>query len=219
LRAIGSAPENIDAIFITHEHRDHVSGAEVFCARYGTPIHIIAPCFENTACAADFIVHPPIFEEILNDIVVKSFVTLHDSMGSVGYIIERRGGGVKLGLVTDLGVVTQSVAEALLGCNAAVIESNYDEEMLRYGEYPLELKHRISSHIGHLGNRECAELAALLAAYGTTDIMLAHISHENNTQAKALAATTEELARRGLDARVSVAGRDSATLFYERNEV
>jgi phosphoribosyl 1,2-cyclic phosphodiesterase len=101
----------------------------------------------------------------------------------VGYRITVNEGDAiaTVGYATDLGVITPAVEEGLLGCEAVVLESNHDEEMLMTGPYPYYLKKRIASRRGHLSNPESALLAAHLCATGTRGLMLAHLSAENNT--------------------------------------
>ena len=113
---------------------------------------------------------------------VKAFSTPHDSRASVGYRLsfERDGEKVSIAYATDTGHVTDKMRENLLGCFAAVIESNHNVDMLMNGPYPYELKQRIRSNKGHLSNTDCAALASLLAQNGTKSIMLAHLSEENN---------------------------------------
>ena len=113
---------------------------------------------------------------------VQSFPTPHDSRASVGYRIEipHKGGVFRLGYATDIGHVSQDVENGLLGCDAVILESNHDYDMLMTGPYPYDLKKRIASRRGHLANPDSAALAARLCARGTTKLMLAHLSQENN---------------------------------------
>jgi len=115
----------------------------------------------------------------MGEISVQSFKTPHDADGSTGYSL--RAGGRKLVFVTDLGSLTDEVVTASLGADMAVIEANHDLEMLKTGPYPRFLKQRILSARGHLANRDSAWFAVLLADSGTKNILLAHLSQENNT--------------------------------------
>ncbi|NCC68590.1 MAG: hypothetical protein EOM14_10445 [Clostridia bacterium] len=119
---------------------------------------------------------------ILGDISVTAFQTMHDTPESVGYRIDAES---SFGLCTDLGCITDAVREALCGVAAAVIESNHDEDMLRYGAYPAFLKRRILSDHGHLSNEKSGELAGFLAQNGAKTLVLGHLSRENNTPEKA----------------------------------
>ncbi len=181
LASIGLAPEDINAIFLTHSHSDHVSALKVWCSHYHTPVHASAAVCEDVMnkCGEVLVSHPIVFEEQVGDILVKSFPTDHDVFGSVGYRIE--ADGISLGVATDLGRVTEYVKTGLCGCRAAVIESNHDVDMLLRGPYPPELKQRILSRFGHLSNESGAEFARFLADNGAEKLMLAHLSEINNT--------------------------------------
>ena len=115
---------------------------------------------------------------------ITSFATPHDSSASVGYRIEiplSKEKSFCIGYATDIGYVTPAVEENLTGCDAVILESNHDPEMLKTGPYPYELKKRIASRRGHLSNPDSALLASHLCAGKTRSLMLAHLSAENNT--------------------------------------
>ena len=185
---IGEDIQNVDAIFVTHEHSDHVSALEIISKKYHIPIYmteISARKFDSCPNAA---IHSCLnrrgvdFCEQIGSIRVSSFRTPHDSNMSVGYKIcfEKDGKCISLGYATDIGYVSPEVRENLSGCDAVVLESNHDVDMLWAGPYPQELKQRVASNGGHLSNAECAKLASELACSGTRAFMLAHLSAENN---------------------------------------
>lgn len=187
LRAVGSAPENISAIFVTHEHIDHVRGLDVFCKNRKIPVHITRPSAGNLPYVAGaalcdcFVMHDILFSEnIGDDINIYSFATSHDSACSVGYRIDFADTGESFALATDTGYVTDGMRAAMSDVNYCVLEANYDESMLMCGSYPYPLKRRILSSSGHLSNDDSADFAAELEASGTKGIMLAHLSRENN---------------------------------------
>lgn len=184
LRTAGTDPASVDAVFITHEHSDHISAAEVFSKKYGIPIHITKQSAyalgDNAAACA--VVHPPVCSVTVGDATVESFVLPHDSEMCVGYRVTNGGGSV--GIATDMGTA-DAAEDALSGCRAVMIEANHDEAMLRSGPYPADLKMRIASGHGHLSNAACGRLAVALAKSGTAKIVLAHLSRENNTPEKA----------------------------------
>ena len=192
LAAAGVAEDAIRAVFVTHEHNDHVSALPVFLKKHPIPVHIQrASAYKlanQPAVAPCLCLHPPIFEEQVGCIRVRSFPTPHDSMGSVGFRIEisqADGSLLRLGYATDIGYVTKEIEEGLWGCDAVILESNHDPDMLRNGPYPYELKRRIASNRGHLSNPDSAALAARLCSAGTRGLMLAHLSQENNEPALA----------------------------------
>ena len=187
LNEIGKNIDEIDAIFITHEHRDHVAALEILLKYHKIPVHIVGASarklllkgldvYEDILC-----IHSPLFTVEIGDMKISSFPTPHDSDFSVGYRIEI--GEKTVGYATDIGYVTEEIKNALCGCESVVLECNHDEEMLMNGPYPYDLKLRIRSNKGHLSNSACAEFASELCFVGTKNILLAHISEENNDPA------------------------------------
>ena len=195
LTEIGSDITKISAIFITHEHTDHVSSLEVISKKHAIPIHInnlSATRFDRDSGAyihKNLVRHPENdFSVTVGDLKITAFRTPHDSIMSVGYKIEtnRDVSCPPIAVATDIGYVTENIRKNLMGCEAVVIESNHDEQMLMRGPYPYELKKRILSNVGHLSNRASAELCSELAQNGTKAFLLAHLSAENNTPELAL---------------------------------
>ncbi len=184
LTGLGTSLKNIDAIFITHEHSDHVSGLEIISKKYHIPIHISAPSYPKVAYHGSFVSqcakeHDSHYEVSVGSLTVSSFEIPHDSIQNLGYIIKSED--ESLGIATDIGHVTPEIKERLCGCKTAIIESNHDKFMLVAGKYPEFLKHRILSERGHLANEDSAELCLYLAQNGTSSITLAHLSRENNS--------------------------------------
>ena len=208
LKEIGADIEEIQGIFVTHDHHDHTSALEVLSKKREIPIHMTersAELFDrypDSPVHARLVRHTPIFTETVGELTVTSFPTPHDSRMSVGYRIEfSDGDGTRaFGVATDIGYVSDDVRAGLRGCEAVVLESNHDPDMLTDGPYPYELKKRIRSNRGHLSNPDSAAFAAELAACGTWSFMLAHLSEENNEPTLAL----EEAERAISDPRVSV---------------
>lgn len=188
LRSIGADIESICAIFITHEHCDHISALETLSKKHHIPIHmtnVSAKKLDRDPTAAVhtcLVRHDTVFSEQIGDITVTSFPTPHDSMMSVGYRIEfcAEDGNHIFGVATDIGHVSAPIKDGLCGCEAVVLESNHDEQMLMEGRYPYDLKLRIRSKRGHLSNHDSALFAADLVEHGTRGFILAHLSEENN---------------------------------------
>ena len=128
---------------------------------------------------------------------MEPFATPHDAAGSVGYVLS--GGGRTMALCTDLGHVTDQVRQAVAGCDLLVCETNYDPDWMRTGPYPYALKQRIMGDRGHLSNQDGAELAAMGVQSGASIVVLAHLSAENNTPARALETVRRRLRAMGCD--------------------
>jgi phosphoribosyl 1,2-cyclic phosphodiesterase len=209
---IGESIENIDAIFITHEHHDHISALRTLSHKHKIPIHILissAMIFrglqDEKLCDCLVMHKGDSFEADVKGLHVKAFPTPHDSMGAVGYRLTFDNGCEECAIAvsTDIGFVTDTLKENLTGCRAIVIESNHDKEMLKNGPYPQELKARIASKHGHLSNVECAALASELYSSGTRHILLAHLSEENNLPELAYNETFASVAVDDLDLKVA----------------
>ena len=209
LKALGLAVSDCDGILVTHEHSDHVKGIPILSRT--VPVHMIEDCAPFITCDLTHRhVHPSLFTQTVGCMEVTSFVTPHDSHGSVGYVIRMPGHSV--GIATDLGYLPGGILGLLCTCDAVVLESNYDEDMLRTGRYPYSLKQRILSDYGHLSNRDCAEGVRALCGAGVQNILLSHLSEENNTPTLAFRASSEAAeAVAGNRVRLAVADRIAPT--------
>jgi len=186
LSSIGANINNIKGIFITHEHSDHITGVGVLSRRYNIPI------FANSKTMASMeklgILKKIPAENIrvidltpvkIGNIEITAYPISHDASCPCGYLVTRNN--VKeFAITTDTGVVTEAIAKAVTGTKTIVLESNHDISMLEFGPYPFVLKQRIKSELGHLSNDDAAKFAVYLARNGTSNIILGHLSHENN---------------------------------------
>lgn len=174
----------VRAVFITHEHADHVSGLKLLTRNTGIPVYGTKRTLQRLCDTDKIAPNSPVIDIVGKSIPcagneVTCFNTPHDAIHSCGYRITTED-GKNCAVCTDLGHVTDEVDSALIGCRLVLIEANYDEEMLRHGPYPLYLKERILSQNGHLSNHSCGRQVDRLIRQGTTHIILGHLSQDNN---------------------------------------
>lgn len=181
---IGADADNISNIFITHEHNDHVKGLKVFSKKHKIRAVMTQGTYEALSRTDALenveeccIITPDGVD--LGCMLVKAFGTSHDSKESCGYTVEMANGR-KVAVATDLGIMTDTVFDAIKGADLVMLESNHDVNMLQCGGYPYILKRRILGVKGHLSNDACAETVAKLIKTGTTRFFLGHLSRENN---------------------------------------
>jgi phosphoribosyl 1,2-cyclic phosphodiesterase len=214
MAAIGVSADAVNALLVTHEHSDHVSGVPVFARRHHVPVFATY----RTARAADLAAEPGCDvhalrageECVIGEVRVRPFRTSHDAVEPVGYVFTSPG-GIRLGIATDLGVLTAEVAEALAGCHIIGIEANHDDAMLANGPYPPFLKRRIASERGHLSNRDASHALELLAHDGLRQVIGLHVSRKNNTPGLARRALAARAAAIGLGCEVDVVAQDRPT--------
>lgn len=223
LTHLGVEPGELAAIILTHEHGDHTRGAGVFARAHGTPLHMT----EGTrqACAGILkggeTVHTyrPGRPVTIGDLEIEPFITVHDARDPVAVAVCDPATGLRLGIATDLGRPGVQTRHALRGCDALVIESNHDEEMLWAASYPPAVKSRIASSHGHLSNQAAAALAAELLSPGLSVVVLAHLSEETNTPGLARSVMERALRKRGYGGQVVVADGDRPTPLFDLAEL
>jgi phosphoribosyl 1,2-cyclic phosphodiesterase len=216
LAAAGGAIADVRAVLLTHEHSDHVRGAGTLLEKLGVPVY----ASEGTARAARL--PGPLFGDVrraeagrdlvIGDLHVRVTRTPHDGTESVCYVFAD-GGGRRIGVATDLGHLSPGVCEALANCEVLGLEANHDVDMLRDGPYPLVLKRRILSEVGHLSNDDAADGLARLVGARTGAVVALHVSRHNNTPALAGRAFAEALAALGARVTLDVAAHDRPTMW------
>ncbi len=199
LAAIGEDAEKLDAILITHEHSDHVSGLVALARLLNVPIFItrltahsipwgdFTPTLDSFGAGTRFSV---------GDIEVNSFTIPHDAIDPVGFCFEAQG--VKVGLVTDLGYITDSIRFHLRATDLLVLESNHDLEMLRVGPYPWSVRQRIMGRMGHLSNDATCDFIRKDLDTRTSTLVLGHLSEHNNHPATVRIQAENALCGKGL---------------------
>jgi phosphoribosyl 1,2-cyclic phosphodiesterase len=192
LQAVGVAPETLDAILLTHEHGDHVTGLEVFCRKYPVPIY----CNPRTAeslrldglaefSSWRFFETGSVF--LLKDLEVQTFYVPHDAVDPVAFVFANGAGAI--GFLTDLGYAPRLALERLREVHTLVIETNHDERMLQDDmKRPWSVKQRILSRHGHLSNAAAARLVADIGGKHLSRVILGHLSRECNRPELALSA-------------------------------
>lgn len=178
---LGLAMDLIRAVFISHEHSDHISGLKTLLKKYPVPVFITPQTLRNGKLRfeANLINHFVAHEVVrIGDLRVTAFPKFHDACDPHSFIVT--DGSVNIGVFTDIGQVCEHLTIHFSQCHAAFLESNYDEVMLSEGRYPWYLKNRITSGKGHLSNRQALDLFLNHRPAHMTHLLLAHLSKENN---------------------------------------
>lgn len=201
LKRINVSPHDIDAVFITHDHSDHIKGAGIFSRRFKTPVYAT----EGTWRVMSESVGPmdggnvKVIERErafkFKDMEIVPFDIPHDAAEPVGFSVF--SDGAKVTVATDIGRPSDELAEMLEGCDIVLIEANHDVEMLKAGPYPFYLKKRILGDLGHLSNIAAGELLDSIFSPRLKHVYLGHLSAENNTPMLAYETVTDILKRGG----------------------
>ncbi|EFK06644.1 metallo-beta-lactamase domain protein [delta proteobacterium NaphS2] len=211
MAAVGVSPQSLDAIFVTHEHTDHVKGVGVLARRYNLPVYAnreTLDCAQKALGKLPSVISFQTGETLtINNLSIETFTKCHDAADPTALVF--RNNGIKIGLVTDMGRSTRLAEDRLRACNVLILEFNYDPTMLSEGPYPLDLKRRIHGSEGHLSNQQAGELLETLSHDDLEYLVLAHLSETNNTPDKALSAAKAVLENRGLKGTRIVVGKQA----------
>jgi phosphoribosyl 1,2-cyclic phosphodiesterase len=225
LLRVGVDPATMDAILVTHEHADHIKGIGILSRKFDLPVFATEGTWEGmygkigAVSDKNRIIIDPEQDFFMGSIDVTPFPIPHDANQPVGFAFEVFG--AKLVVATDLGCVKEGWLSHVVGADAVLLESNYDPDMLRAGPYPYELKKRILSRRGHLSNDDAGMVAVELARNGTRQIILGHLSKENNFPELAMRSCELALQMNGIapheDVLLYIARRDGNTGMFSIN--
>lgn len=182
MKRLGLSMQKVKAIFISHEHSDHIRGLPVLARRFQLPVYITDDTLRSGGMQVEspeiiaFRGHEPVQ---VGGLTVTAFPKFHDAADPHSFIV--RGSGITVGVFTDIGVTCEPLVQHFRQCHAAFLEANYDEEMLDKGKYPLFLKNRIRGGHGHLSNRQALELFVAHRPSFMSHLLLSHLSRENNS--------------------------------------
>jgi phosphoribosyl 1,2-cyclic phosphodiesterase len=218
---IGESPEDLDAVLITHEHSDHVSGLARLARwreKKKKPVAIFVS--RLTAPAVDWAdVPPPPLEHFqagsgwtIGNIVVQSFTIPHDAVDPVGFCFYAEG--VKIGIATDLGYMPESIKIHLRRVQMLLLESNHDLEMLKVGPYPWSVKQRVMGRNGHLSNSHTCDYLEGGLDSGVQTLILGHLSEHNNHPEIVRMGAEQSLQLRGIAPRLVIAGQKKPTEVF-----
>jgi len=200
LKQVGVRPDTLDALLVTHEHIDHIKGVGPLARRYDLPVYTNLRTFERARKKLGNVSRPVIFQTgqtlTINHLNIETFTKCHDAADPVGIVFAYNG--IRAGLITDFGRSTRLVEERLKGCQALIMEFNYDQKMLDEGPYPLNLKRRIKGAEGHLSNHQAGELLKVVSHDNLRVVVLAHLSETNNHPSKARREAVDALCERGM---------------------
>jgi phosphoribosyl 1,2-cyclic phosphodiesterase len=169
----------VKAIFVSHEHTDHIKGIPILAKKYGIPVYITPATLHNCNFSLEKVcAFMPEKQVEIGQLLIKAFLKTHDAAHPHSFMVEYAG--IKVGVFTDLGKVCDELTKHFKQCNAAFLEANYCEELLDKGNYPYFLKNRIRGGRGHLSNTEALNLLKAHRPDNLSHLILSHLSKNNN---------------------------------------
>lgn len=205
LHSIGRSIEDLDALFVTHEHYDHIQGVGVLSRRCNIPVYgnygtikggekLLGSLFKHSEFATGNTLQ-------MQDLQIRTFAVSHDAADPVGFLVGN--GKVTLACCTDTGKVSRLLGQRLMGCNGLILEFNHDPQMLKEGPYPLALQQRVRSDHGHLANEDAAVFLQSLLHDQLRYVVLAHLSATNNHPDLAMKAAMSVVGEPTIELRVA----------------
>jgi phosphoribosyl 1,2-cyclic phosphodiesterase len=199
LQSAGVDPSSLAAVVVTHEHSDHARGAAAFSAKWGVRLWGSPGTYAAAGFGAEEIAGYEVLKQgetrRVGALTVRGIPVPHDAAEPLALVVS--ADGACLGHATDLGHLNRPLVEAFRECDALLVESNYDPDLLRSGPYPWSLKERILGYQGHLSNLDVARFLGEGLGGGCRTVVLAHLSQTNNHPELARMAAEQSLRRRG----------------------
>ncbi len=221
IKSIKLDENKLDAVVVSHEHSDHIRGAGIISRRFNIPMYISKATYEKSrkklgklpAGIINFS-NGDTFE--IGDIIIRAFPSSHDVIDGSNFTFQKMGEeGRKLAVATDLGYSSKLMLMRIMESTTIILESNHDVEMLLSGSYPPHLKQRIKSKKGHLSNKQAVEVVSKIIHKGLKNIILAHLSEENNIPQKAENAMRDYLQHIDQEIDLIVASQYSSTRLVD----
>ena len=181
MKQLGLNMKTVKAIFVSHEHGDHIKGVSTLANKYSLPVYITSRTAKQgprliSHLSKNFTAKEKV---IIGDLQVTPFLKYHDATDPHSFIISSNG--ITVGVLTDIGTVCEEVVHHFKQCHAVFLEANYDATMLENGKYPIHLKNRIRGGQGHLSNKEALDLFITHRSPNLSHLLLSHLSKENNS--------------------------------------
>ncbi len=218
LAEAGVSPASIDAVIVTHEHVDHIKGLAQAVAKWHWPVVSTAGTLSAVSGLPRERLMPTPYgtPRAIGELTVELVAVPHDATEPAAVLVTATRSGARLGLSTDLGHVPDALSAAFARLDYLVFESNHDEEMLRNGPYPPFLQARIASDTGHLSNRQTGDLLQRVAHKGLRQVLLAHLSQQNNEPTLAFDAACAVLQRTAFRGALACAAQDVVSFALGR---